>query len=102
MSRGPPRPTLFPYTPLFRSLGKTGDAPVVRGSVQPCGRQRLADGAGRGRLARQLQQVGQPAAAGAIGRSEEHTSELQSLTNVVCRLLLERKKQPLIMSERDR
>src|SRR5437016_9031179 len=66
--RRPPRSTLFPYTTLFRSpvAGWTGN-PSSRASVSSC---RVA--AGR--------------------RSEEHTSELQSLTNLVCRLLLEKKK----------
>src|SRR5258706_6845353 len=69
MIRRPPRSTLFPYTTLFRShVGLTGDG--LR-------QQRLA-GAGR---------------ADQTLRSEEHTSELQSLTNIVCRLLLEKKKE---------
>src|SRR5437016_7683016 len=66
MIRRPPRSTLFPYTTLFRA-----HAPRAR-----C-RHRLL-----------------PGADGAGGeRSEEHTSELQSLTNLVCRLLLEKKKK---------
>src|SRR5215213_10806584 len=63
MIRRPPRSTLFPYTTLFRS---------VRPRPPPPG--------------------GRPAPR-AGGRSEEHTSELQSLTNLVCRLLLEKKKK---------
>src|SRR5205085_7765498 len=67
MLRPPPRSTLFPYTTLFRS----GD--------------RRRPSARRGRRA--------PAARAATGfRSEEHTSELQSQSNLVCRLLLEKKK----------
>src|SRR2546430_15732298 len=70
MIRRPPRSTLFPYTTLFRS-------PAV-------GR---ADGAGG-------PQVAQPARQLAVAqRSEEHTSELQSQSNLVCRLLLEKKKK---------
>src|SRR5258705_4650062 len=89
MIRRPPRSTLFPYTTLFRSLRR-----VVRGvgvvKVHP-------DEEGRHpRLARQ--------AGGRALRSEEHTSELQSLRHLVCRLLLEKKKPtcPLAASrERD-
>src|SRR2546430_17667195 len=69
MIRRPPRSTLFPYTTLFRS------APVL---LRP-GFLRSPDGGGDAR--RQL------------GRSEEHTSELQSQSNLVCRLLLEKKNK---------
>src|SRR5256885_4920291 len=86
MIRRPPRSTLFPYTTLFRS--------AVAG-------QRKA----------QLFQVGQQAGLGQIlghharARSEEHTSELQSPCNLVCRLLLEKKKkhtmvQPASLTQR--
>src|SRR2546430_8990636 len=66
MIRRPPRSTLFPYTTLFRSLcnGNT-----TRGRKDDC-------------------------AAATTGRSEEHTSELQSQSNLVCRLLLEKKNGP--------
>src|SRR2546430_11223186 len=74
MIRRPPRSTLFPYTTLFRSL--LGDAETA-GDVLP-GPARLA-------CLLDLQQF-QP-----FGRSEEHTSELQSQSNLVCRLLLEKK-----------
>src|SRR5256885_11706233 len=70
MIRRPPRSTLFPYTTLFRSL-----APVAH---------REAAGAAVSRSAR--------GAPGGGERSEEHTSELQSPCNIVCRLLLEKKK----------
>src|SRR5688572_31872564 len=81
MIRRPPRSTLFPYTTLFRSLhrerlGRHDDA-------------RLGDRVVRGRNLR--------AQAGdrrhVDDRSEEHTSELQSQSNLVCRLLLEKKKK---------
>src|SRR5687767_15341844 len=92
MIRRPPRSTLFPYTTLFRSL-----------RVQPLPRRSLADllvrllpGAidghadrrhvTRDRLRRHL---------GQCQRSEEHTSELQSLAYLVCRLLLEKKKKKI-------
>src|SRR5438093_4671197 len=68
MIRPPPRSTLFPYTTLFRSPG--GRAPTSEGA------RRAVDEAPGPRAP----------------RSEEHTSELQSLTNLVCRLLLEKKK----------
>src|SRR5258706_7375295 len=75
MIRRPPRSTLFPYTTLFRSHGSRQ---VTTTAVALCRRDRVdADPAVTFRAA---------------VRSEEHTSELQSLTNLVCRLLLEKKK----------
>src|SRR2546430_5614716 len=68
MIRRPPRSTLFPYTTLFRSRGVWADGFRYRTSM--CG-----GGLPHGR------------------RSEEHTSELQSQSNLVCRLLLEKKKK---------
>src|SRR3712207_6866649 len=96
MIRRPPRSTLFPYTTLFRSifLGILRATPEARGA------------GGRGRIARR---IGDHAALGleffvaatilnltldpTWPRSEEHTSELQSRQYLVCRLLLEKKKQ---------
>src|SRR2546425_4932739 len=69
MIRRPPRSTLFPYTTLFRSAEL----------LEPA-EQRLASGMREWAFQR--------------GRSEEHTSELQSLAYLVCRLLLEKKKPP--------
>src|SRR5437016_10250220 len=81
MIRRPPRSTLFPYTTLFRSA-------LRREIAAETARHRAAgpvlDPLG-------FEFVGQ--LGGALGRSEEHTSELQSLTNLVCRLLLEKKKK---------
>src|SRR2546430_12913024 len=71
MIRRPPRSTLFPYTTLFRSE----DPRALRFARS---RDGLARGNGR-----------------ATARSEEHTSELQSQSNLVCRLLLEKKKKTL-------
>src|SRR2546430_5567072 len=68
MIRRPPRSTLFPYTTLFRS-----EEVVYHPSITVS-------------LAYRTDQIGQPL------RSEEHTSELQSQSNLVCRLLLEKKK----------
>src|SRR5256885_8163895 len=79
MIRRPPRSTLFPYTTLFRSphsspgVDVAADRSLGRRSTGPLG------GAGQSPLAQNL-------------RSEEHTSELQSPCNLVCRLLLEKKK----------
>src|ERR1022692_1997022 len=68
MIRRPPRSTLFPYTTLFRSGSQPGDA---------------------------IRQHTDHQGSGSVGfRSEEHTSELQSPCNLVCRLLLEKKKNP--------
>src|SRR5690242_21275986 len=93
MTRHPPRSTLFPYTTLFRSehhqqLGFVGMQPLeqaikggksgasVEDAVEPVAHLVAAPGRGRGAI-----------------RSEEHTSELQSHVNLVCRLLLEKKKK---------
>src|SRR3989475_4802504 len=75
MIRRPPRSTLFPYTTLFRSHRRPAQHP-----------EQLAAARGPARGAR-IHQSRAPAA-----RSEEHTSELQSQSNLVCRLLLEKKK----------
>src|SRR5256885_13788344 len=72
MIRRPPRSTLFPYTTLFRSNAESG-------SAMP---------------SRTISAAIRTAASGArLARSEEHTSELQSPCNLVCRLLLEKKKK---------
>src|SRR2546430_8631187 len=72
MIRRPPRSTLFPYTTLFRS---GLESPKNRGMWYGCFSH------------------GSLVAVALIGRSEEHTSELQSQSNLVCRLLLEKKKK---------
>src|SRR5574340_1575482 len=69
MIRRPPRSTLFPYTTLFRSVPRT-----VAHRPRGCGGGRRSD-----------------------GRSEEHTSELQSPKDLVCRLLLEKKKMQVVL-----
>src|SRR5687768_18196457 len=92
MIRRPPKSTLFPYTTLFRSHRRLGEAPA-------------GDGARHARRHRRLRPA-RPARAGdrsarawrsrrrvrPFSRSEEHTSELQSRLHLVCRLLLEKKK----------
>src|SRR3712207_6930711 len=88
MIRRPPRSTLFPYTTLFRSRvpGKAGDE--QRDGSLRCHRRRRAD-----RRQRDGLPPGQTRLARApTRRSEEHTSELQSRQYLVCRLLLEKKK----------
>src|SRR5438046_10092363 len=76
--RRPPRSTLFPYTTLFRSVFKNFNPSMI------------------GLRGRSLADTLTLARAGVnVSRSEEHTSELQSLTNLVCRLLLEKKKKQI-------
>src|SRR2546430_2794953 len=80
MIRRPPRSTLFPYTTLFRSrerrrAGRRLSSPARRRAARR-----------RGHADRDRRSASQP-------RSEEHTSELQSQSNLVCRLLLEKKKK---------
>src|SRR5687767_15639803 len=96
MIRRPPRSTLFPYTTLFRSRdrGRAGRHAALRRARHPA---RPDAGAAldrpRGRAAGRRadrQRAGQPPLD---SRSEEHTSELQSLAYLVCRLLLEKKKK---------
>src|SRR2546423_6194971 len=84
MIRRPPRSTLFPYTTLFRSRGTARAAGHGR-------RPRRSRPPDRRSLA--LSRPAAPHRQGARGRSEEHTSELQSLAYLVCRLLLEKKKK---------
>src|SRR5436853_3144244 len=86
MIRRPPRSTLFPYTTLFRSrTGTTG--------------RRSATGDGRGTTCCRSSNRSRTTSA---ARSEEHTSELQSLRHLVCRLLLEKKKKKLKENQTDK
>src|SRR5438067_4643298 len=82
MIRRPPRSTLFPYTTLFRSRGAVEHRRPARGVLRP---------------ARGGHRAARPRASRGPGadphRSEEHTSELQSRFDLVCRLLLEKKKK---------
>src|SRR2546421_1157266 len=77
MIRRPPRSTLFPYTTLFRSIPRSGSAARICGSSM-----RMVHGDPGSNQDGKLTQ-----------RSEEHTSELQSRSDLVCRLLLEKKKK---------
>src|SRR5687767_16013828 len=81
MIRRPPRSTLFPYTTLFRSSGST---------------RRPSRWRRRAPRPRSLVSIGTVRLRG-LSRSEEHTSELQSLAYLVCRLLLEKKKKKQIL-----
>src|SRR5438067_8381695 len=83
MMRRPPRSTLFPYTTLFRSVGdqrwnRTTNTSTTRKTARRCCRSRSAT---------------RPTHCVTAWRSEEHTSELQSRFDLVCRLLLEKKKE---------
>src|SRR2546425_8020623 len=102
MIRRPPRSTLFPSTTLFRSHGGAGTAAAIRAGEGYRNRQRASRDYGRGpergglhrppfrgRLGRRERADGREQPKSAIRRSEEHTSELQSLAYLVCRLLLE-------------
>src|SRR2546427_4562415 len=91
MIRRPPRSTLFPYTTLFRSLHREGGAAhvVEKGLGIGLDRgERRAELVGDDRDEIRLRLFHPPQR----DRSEEHTSELQSQSNLVCRLLLEKKK----------
>src|SRR5258706_11797063 len=93
MIRRPPRSTLFPYTTLFRSglffMPASSGAGLVAVGVAQIAAWRHAAPAGF--VPGPMRQV-KPINENYSHRSEEHTSELQSLTNLVCRLLLEKKK----------
>src|SRR5258706_1208905 len=84
MIRRPPRSTLFPYTTLFRSVWISG-LPTLGKVTRSKGLRVMSS--------RRTSQWKKARAERSIQRSEEHTSELQSLTNLVCRLLLEKKKK---------
>src|SRR2546430_7776389 len=83
MIRRPPRSTLFPYTTLFRSLA------LEERHAQPAVGQ-------EGRRARAARPATHDHDVEGLHRSEEHTSELQSQSNLVCRLLLEKKQEQLL------
>src|SRR5260370_5193055 len=98
MIRRPPRSTLFPYTTLFRSprRGAPGGASCRERGVPPEAAAGPSLARNRGRRAwtrpdRWGRAGARPRDQGVIRRSEEHTSELQSHLNIVCRLLLDKK-----------
>src|SRR5436190_16677933 len=92
MIRRPPRSTLFPYTTLFRSL-------LSFASLETVAKWRTDIGSGANprdtkvRFAQEIVERFHDRAAATAARSEEHTSELQSHSDLVCRLLLEKKKK---------
>src|SRR2546427_7067590 len=99
MIRRPPRSTLFPYTTLFRS--QRGEVAVPR---------EQDEGADLGSGEHELERIDREPNVGRVllvrpvgrcERSEEHTSELQSQSNLVCRLLLEKKKKEVVAGSSD-
>src|SRR5690242_21116266 len=99
MIRPPPRSTLFPYTTLFRSESLGACPRMSHDSASFCGREGCETTRTKG--LRSVPATSTPASTSGIlriarmssVRSEEHTSELQSHVNLVCRLLLEKKKK---------
>src|SRR5438270_2059680 len=99
--RPPPRSTLFPYTTLFRSSADADIAPTEARAKAKAAAQRaleLDDSLAEAHTA--LAAVNYAVCASANERSEEHTSELQSQSNLVCRLLLEKKKKKTKMKSK--
>src|SRR2546422_5898156 len=99
MIRRPPRSTLFPYTTLFRSPDEAHGFKVASNFID--GKVTFAEGGGICQLTSALYNAALHAGLDILerhARSEEHTSELQSRLHLVCRLLLEKKKQPYLVS----
>src|SRR2546422_6238954 len=90
MIRRPPRSTLFPYTTLFRSQAR--QRPGIHGLLDGLAVDRVHEGLSHADVVERL--VGDVEVE---ARSEEHTSELQSRLHLVCRLLLEKKKQKIFV-----
>src|SRR5688572_32133365 len=97
MIRRPPTSTLFPYTTLFRSMPATTGPTIGRVLIDRLARQSAAARSGRSVIPVHVpfsgEVLGHVARGTGDDRSEEHTSELQSQSNLVCRLLLEKKKK---------
>src|SRR2546430_3881423 len=110
MIRRPPRSTLFPYTTLFRSVVRSPPPAAERTTWRPS--RQYTSAAPEGPMSSASRVFTRPGIGAltkmpsalrrtpARERSEEHTSELQSQSNLVCRLLLEKKKKKLIDSQR--
>src|SRR5262245_63086775 len=99
MIRRPPRSTLFPYTTLFRSV-EAVPVQLLFGqgfrAAHPVAGHRAAEAARAQAVLHRLHLHVVPVCEEGAERSEEHTSELQSLRHLVCRLLLEKKKKNMI------
>src|SRR2546430_8755291 len=94
MIRRPPRSTLFPYTTLFRSRSAAKDRDDRRANGRGHVHRPGVVGEKKAAEFQQRAKFAQRCLTGEVqGRSEEHTSELQSQSNLVCRLLLEKKKE---------
>src|SRR5256886_10187985 len=91
MIRRPPRSTLFPYTTLFRSPAADRFRGARRQKLERADHEVLREGRSRGEARPGGGEL-------STARSEEHTSELQSQSNLVCRLLLEKKKEGQLAS----
>src|SRR2546427_4894918 len=94
MIRRPPRSTLFPYTTLFRSRRPKSPRPIQR-LRRPLQKRTERNAP----VPLSLTQLRFPDESESESRSEEHTSELQSQSNLVCRLLLEKKKNKYCLSK---
>src|SRR5947199_6543342 len=90
MIRPPPKSPLFPYTTLFRSRRCGADQPARSPDTPTASRLGSTT-----RRDRRYCSTRRKAPTSVLGRSEEHTSELQSLRHLVCRLLLEKKKKQM-------
>src|SRR5688572_32047930 len=98
MIRRPPRSTLFPYTTLFRSYKLAVSASELR-FHESIGTVRSVKVEAPGRIEVLADYQGEGESWQNLRRSEEHTSELQSQSNLVCRLLLEKKKKGSIQDD---
>src|SRR2546427_7992495 len=98
MIRRPPRSTLFPYTTLFRSRARPLQR-IHRRRKKPLGDKAIeaAHDNSKAKTGRAQCAINPPGLYFLRHRSEEHTSELQSQSNLVCRLLLEKKKTIMLM-----
>src|SRR5437588_7864134 len=94
MIRRPPRSTLFPYTTLFRSFQGHSEHPRTGETLQPVPPESQASQSSPRESNESLEKLSK--ASRDRSRSEEHTSELQSHSDLVCRLLLEKKKKKTI------
>src|SRR5438874_6990762 len=101
MIRRPPRSPLFPYTTLFRSAAGAGGHALRHGGDGPIGGPG-PDAGGFGAGHARLHGAGAGRGPRRRHRSEEHTSELQSRRDLVCRLLLEKKKKNIMIRKKNK